>query len=97
MAKVLVAVMLAATAALPMLARAEEKVELKASTTMREMLGALTGKRVALRVDDGAELDGTLVMVGEQVLQLSKLGGGRDFYDAYVRVDSVRAVIVKAR
>jgi hypothetical protein len=77
-------------------AMAEEKVEFKAGSTMREMLAQFTGKRVALRIDEGAELDGTLVMVGDQVAQLTKVIG-REYSDAYVRLDSIKAFVIKVR
>jgi hypothetical protein len=92
----LAAVLAAGSLAPARLASAEEKVELKAGSTMREMLAQFTGKRVALRIDEGAELDGTLAMVGEQVLQLTRLAG-REYSDAYVRLDSIKAFSIKVR
>ena len=78
-------------------ATAEEmKLELKASTTMREVLWENTGKRVALRLASGEEIEGTVTMVGNSLVHISKLAG-KEFYDAVVNIDNVSAVRMKMR
>ena len=54
------------------------------------------GKRVGLRLDSREELEGTVSSVGDQLVLISKLSG-RDYYDAYVSIERISAVIVKTR
>lgn len=78
-------------------ASAEEmKLELKASTTMREVLWENTGKRVALRLASGEEIEGTVTMVGNSLAHISKLAG-KEFYDAVVSLDKISAVRIRMR
>lgn len=78
-------------------AMAEEgKYELKANATMREVLAERTGKRTTLRMQSGEDIDGTVVLVGNGLVHISKLAG-KDFYDAVVNIDRISAVIIKVR
>ena len=74
----------------------EIKVEFKPAMTVRSLLADATGKRVILRLEAGEEIEGTVSAVGEQLVHISKLAR-RDFFDAYVNIDRVAAVIVKAK
>ena len=74
----------------------EAKFELNKGFGMKEILVGYEGKRVALRLESGEELEGTLVTVGDQLVHLSKLSK-RDFYDAVIRIDKINAVIFRAR
>ena len=72
------------------------KVEFKPAMTVRSLLADAAGKRVILRLEGGEEIEGTVGAVGEQLVQISKLAR-RDFFDAYVNIDRVAAVILRAR
>ena len=74
----------------------EPKFELNKGFGMKEVLAGYEGKRVAVRLDSGEELEGTLTTVGDQLVHLSKLSK-RDFYDAVIRIDKINAVIFRAR
>lgn len=74
----------------------EVKFELNKGFGMKEILTGYQGKRVALRLDGGEEMEGTVTTVGDQLVHLSKLSK-RDFYDAVVRIDKIDAVIFRAR
>ena len=74
----------------------EVKIELKASTTMKELLTGLTGKRVAVRLDSGEQVEGTVTSVGNSLAHISKLSG-KEYYDAVISLDKVSAIIVRAR
>ncbi len=77
--------------------RAEEAaLTLKAGATMREVLSEYTGKRVALRLESGDEIEGTVTMVGNSLLHLAKLSG-KEFYDAVVNIDKINAVRMRVR
>lgn len=74
----------------------EAAFTLKTSTTMREVLSEYTGKRVALRLESGDEIEGTVAMVGNSLLHLARLSG-REFYDAVVSIDKINAVRMRVR
>lgn len=74
----------------------ELKFELKANASMKEVLTELMGKRVAIRLQYGEQIEGTVTMVGNSLAHISRLSG-KDFYDAVISIDRVSAVIVKAR
>lgn len=78
-------------------ARAEEaKFELKASTSLRDILTERTGKRTTLRMQSGEDIEGTIVLVGNSLVHVSRLAG-KDFYDAVIEIDRINAVIMKVR
>jgi hypothetical protein len=72
------------------------KFELKASATMREVLAENSGKQVALRLESGDEIEGTVTMAGNSLAHISKFAG-KDFYDAVVSIDKISAVRMKMR
>jgi len=74
----------------------EGKYELKANATLREVLAERTGKRATLRMQSGEDIEGTVVLVGNGLVHISKLAG-KDFYDAVVNIDRISAVIIKVR
>ena len=79
------------------IALAEEvKYDLKPATTMKVVLTDSIGKRVALRLESGEEMEGTVTVVGERLVHISKLSK-RDFFDAFVSIDRISAVIVRVR
>lgn len=78
-------------------ASAEEgKYELKTNATIRDILAERTGKRTTLRMQSGEDIEGTVVLVGNGLVHISKLSG-KDFYDAVVNIDRINAVIMKVR
>lgn len=74
----------------------EVKFELKASASMMDILMENTGKRVALRLASGEEIEGTVTMVGNSLVHISKLAG-KEFYDAVVSIDKITAIRMKMR
>ena len=78
-------------------ASAEEvKYELKPAATMKTLLTDSLGKRVVLRLESGEEMEGPVTVVGERLVHISKLSK-RDFFDAFVSIDRISAVIVRVR
>jgi len=49
-----------------------------------------------LRLESGEEIEGTVTMVGNALVQISRLAG-KDFYDAVVSMDKISAVRMKMR
>ena len=74
----------------------EMKFELNKGFGMKEILASYEGKRVAIRLDGGEELEGVVTRVGDQLVHFSKLSK-RDFYDAVIRIDKINAMIFRAR
>jgi len=74
----------------------EMKFELNKGYGMKEVLASYEGKRVAIRLDGGEELEGILTTVGDQLVHISRLTR-REFFDAVVRIDKINAVIFRTR
>ena len=94
----LVIVSLLLLAAVPMRAWAADDAafKLKPSDTMRDVISEYSGKVLALRLESGEELEGTITMVGNGLVHISKLTG-KDFYDAVVSSDKISAVRMRTR
>lgn len=80
----------------PITSAEEVKYDVKPTTTMKALLTDSIGKRVALRLESGEEIEGTVSVVGEHLVQISKLSK-RDFFDAFVGIDRISAVIIRVR
>ncbi len=94
---VLVLVLVSMFAVAPAGSWAEETAfKLKPGETMREVLAEFSGKVLALRLESGEELEGTVTMVGNSLVQISKLTG-KEFYDAVVSIDKISAVRMRTR
>ncbi len=74
----------------------EKKMVLNASGGIREVLTANIGKRVSVKTDGGEAMEGSVLMVGLQLVHLEKLSG-KDFYDAVVKIDRISSVTLKMR
>src|SRR5574337_325570 len=73
----------------PIASAEEVKYDVKPTTTMKALLTDSLGKRVALRLESGEEIEGTVSVVGEHLVQVSKLSK-RDFFDAFVGAERQR-------
>ena len=80
----------------PIASAEEVKVDLKPAATMKALLTDSLGKRVVLRLESVEELEGTVTAVGDNLVHISKLSK-RDFFDAFVSIDRISAVIIKVR
>jgi len=80
----------------PIASAEEVKYELKPAATMKTLLTDSLGKRVVLRLESSEELEGTVTMVGDKLVHISKLSK-RDFFDAFVSIDRISAVIIRVR
>ncbi len=52
--------------------------------------------RVAIKLNSNEEVEGTVTIVGDSLVHLSKLSG-KDFYDAVVVFDRISAVSMRVR
>ncbi|MGH7428675.1 MAG: hypothetical protein ACREJ4_10040 [Candidatus Methylomirabilaceae bacterium] len=80
----------------PIASAEEVKYNLKPATTMKALLTDFIGKRVVVRLESSEEMEGTVTMVGDNLVHISKLSR-RDFFDAVVSVDRISAVIIRVR
>jgi len=74
----------------------EIKFELNKGYGIKEILADYEGKRIAIRLNGGEELEGIVTRVGDHLVHISKLSK-RDFYDAVVRIEKIDAVIIRVR
>ena len=83
--------------ALPCLnAFAQGKVDLQATDTVRSVLERQVGQPVELRLKSGEKIAGKLQKVTDKLVHLSQLTDA-DFYDGVVDLESIAAVVVRAR
>ncbi len=85
-----------ATAPVTTVSAQAAKFELKASTTIADILRERIGKRTTIRMQSGEDIEGTVVMVGNSVVHVEKLAG-KDFYDAAISLDRISAVMMRVR
>lgn len=70
------------------------QIDLSSSETMHQTIQQQVGKRVKLKLVSGQDLEGQVVKVGNEAVQLTELTG-MEFFDATVRLNQVAAVIVR--
>jgi hypothetical protein len=75
---------------------AQEKPGFNPSAGLKDNLASNIGKRVSLMISAGESIEGTIEKVGDHFVLMSRLSG-KDFYDALVRIDEVKAVVFRAR
>ena len=75
---------------------AQEKPGFNPSLSLKDNLASNVGKRVSLMISAGESIEGIIEKVGDHFVLITKLSG-KDFYDALVRIDEVKAVVFKAR
>ncbi len=80
----------------PAVTLAQDKPAFNPSISLKDNLASNVGKRVSLMISSGESVEGTIEKVGDHFVLISKLSG-KDFYDALVRIDEVRAVVFRAR
>jgi hypothetical protein len=74
----------------------QEKLEVNDADTVKAVLERHVGKRVAVVLSTGLEMNGVVTKVTRDVLHLSELAG-REFYDAVVPLDRINAVVIRVR
>ncbi len=96
MAKALLIVMSFLMLSVTSITAEEVNINLKQDATIRDILSAQAGKRVAVRLDSGEEIEGTIVTVGDGLVHIAKLSG-KDFYDAILRINRISAVRIRVQ
>jgi hypothetical protein len=75
---------------------AQSQLDFRPDDTVKTLLERQVGKSVELRMRSGEKLAGKLERVGDTMVHLSQLTGA-EFYDAAVALDSISAVVVRAK
>jgi small nuclear ribonucleoprotein (snRNP)-like protein len=74
-----------------------EDINFNAAVTISDNLKALEGKVVFVTISSGERIGGTVKSVGNHLLHLEKLTGGKDFHDALIRIEKIIAIDTKVR
>ena len=74
----------------------QEKLEVGDADTVKVVLERQMGKRVAVVLSTGQEMNGVVSKVTRDVLHLSELTG-REFFDAVIPLDRISAVVIRVR
>ena len=83
-------------ASVPDVSAQEAKFEIKTSATIADVLKDRIGKRTTIRTQSGEDIEGTVAVVGNNVVHIANLTG-KEYYDAVVSIDRISAVIMRVR
>ena len=75
---------------------ADGKLELKDDDSVKSVLLRQVGQVVELRLGSGEKIGGKVEKVGENLVHLTQLNGA-EFFEAAVDIESVSAVVVRAK
>jgi hypothetical protein len=75
---------------------AQTKIELQPSDTVQTILEKQVGQTVELRMKSGEKIGGKLEKLNDKIAHLSALTGA-DYFDGVVVIDSIAAVVVRAK
>lgn len=95
-ASVLVTMLLTLAMGLPLAAAQETGFALKLSAEMADILIEQAGKRVAVKLTTGEEIEGTVTTVGKSLVHISRLAG-KEFYDSIISIDKISAIRIRVR
>jgi hypothetical protein len=73
-----------------------EGVKFDVSASLKDNLKFFTGKDVFVHLRSGKTLQGYVKAVGNDFVHIEKLAG-RDFYDAFIRIEDISAMEAKFR
>ena len=74
---------------------AQEKASVQPNATILSILQGSTGKTVELRMQCGEKIAGKVEQVNDNLVLLSHLTGA-EFFDGYVNVKDVSAVVIRS-
>lgn len=75
---------------------ADAKLELKDDDSVKQVLSRQVGQVVELRLGSGDKIGGKVEKVGANLVHLSQITGA-EFFEAVVDIESVSAVVVRAK
>jgi hypothetical protein len=75
----------------------QQKAKFEVNQTIKDNLLRHKGKEVVVHLNSGKTLQGQVEAVGTHLLHLEKLAGGRDYYDALIRIQDISAIEARVR
>ncbi len=75
---------------------AADKLELKTDDTAASLLARCQGQKVEIRLKSGDKITGKIVVVTGEMVHVTEIAG-QEFFDAFVVVDDVSTVVVRAK
>lgn len=75
---------------------AVQGINYNVSGSLKDNLKSLTGKDIYLSLRSGKIYQGYVKSVGDHFIHLEKIAG-KDFYDAFIRIEDISAVEAKFR
>jgi len=75
----------------------QPKVKFEVNRSIQDNLLKYNGREVVVHLNSGKTLQGNVEAVGTHLLHLEKLAGGRDYYDALIRIQDISAIEARAR
>lgn len=72
------------------------KLELAQGETIKATLEKVVNKSVTLVLNSEKELSGKVLKVTDGLVHLSEISG-KEYYDAVIKIDTIQAIIVKAK
>ncbi len=70
--------------------------QLSGENPVSQTLNKNVGKKVTLKLASGVELKGKVSAVGDLAVRVSELEG-QEFFDAWVRLDDIAAILVRVK
>lgn len=91
-----ISLMAGLAASIPCASAVEIKYELDPAATMRDILQENIKKRVALKLNSGEEIEGTVAKVGNNLVHISNLPENELFY-VLVNIDRINTIRLMVR
>lgn len=74
-----------------------QKAKFEVNHSMKDNLAMNQGQDIVVHLKSGKSLQGRVKTVGAHFVHLEKLSGGRDYYDALIRIEDISAIEAKFR
>lgn len=74
-----------------------EGAKFDTGSSLNDNLKIYVGKDAVIHLRSGKSFQGYIKAVGDHLIHVEKLAGGRDFYDALIRIEDITAIESKFR
>ncbi len=74
-----------------------EGVSYFVNASIKDNLKSFVGKKISVTLKSGNTFTGKVKDVGNNLIHLEKLGDGKDFYDALIRIEEIIAIDTQFR
>lgn len=76
---------------------AVEGAKFDTGSSLKDNLKIYVGKDAVIHLRSGKSFQGYIKAVGDHLIHVEKLAGGRDYYDALIRIEDITAIETKFR